>query len=74
MPFPLPLDPDFRLEVVSSWIDDVLDRIDLNDYFGAEESLKVANRLLLSLPPGKGCENIEGRLMEVRVKLESLQT
>jgi hypothetical protein len=73
MPLPLPLDPDFRIEVVESWLDDFLDRVQMGDHHAAEYSLSVATQVYLSLPPGRGHEDIERRICKGRVKLEHLQ-
>lgn len=70
MPFPLPLDPDFRKEVIKSWIEDVHDRIELGDRESAELSWKIANSLFVSLPAGQGDFSLENDLIESRVKLE----
>jgi hypothetical protein len=70
MPFPLPLDPDFRKEVIKSWIEDVHDRIELGDRESAELSWKIANSLFVSLPAGQGDFSLETNLIESRVKLE----
>ena len=72
MPFPLPLDPDFRKEVVSMWMDDVDDRLELGDVEDAEVSWKIANSIYLHLPPGEGTLEIEARLFGQRVKLTKL--
>jgi hypothetical protein len=72
MPFPLPLDPDFRKEVVSMWMDDVDDRLELGDIEDAEVSWKIANAIYLNLPPGEGTLEIEARLFGQRVKLTKL--
>lgn len=72
MSLPLPLCPDFRKSLIQFWLDDVQDRIDLNDLNGAELSWKEANSLYLSLAPGRGDDLIEARLVEVRVNLTSL--
>lgn len=72
MPFPLPLDPDFRKEVVSMWMDDVDDRLELGDIEDAEVSWKIANSIYLNLPPGEGTLEIEARLFGQRVKLTKL--
>ena len=45
MPFPLPLDPDFRKEVVSMWMDDVDDRLAMGDMEDARVSWKIANAI-----------------------------
>jgi hypothetical protein len=74
MPFPLPVDPTFRLEVIRSWLEDVDDRAELGDIHGAEVSLLTANRLYLLLPPGRGCPQIEEEILDKRVKLEHLRT
>ena len=69
MPFPLPIDPDFRKEVVSMWMDDVEDRLELGNIEDAEVSWKIANAIYLNLPPGEGTLEIEARLVGQRVKL-----
>lgn len=74
MPFPLPLDPDFRKEVIRSWIEDVDDRLVLNDLESAEKSWKIANSLYVSLPPGQGDFEIENKLVDSRVKLDKHTT
>jgi hypothetical protein len=70
MPFPLPLDPGFRKEVVSFWMDDVEDRIEQGNHEDAEVSWRIANTIYLNLPPGEGCLEIEARLFGLRVKLD----
>ena len=70
MPFPLPLDPDFRKEVVSMWMDDVDDRLALGDVEDAEVSWKIANTIYLNLPPGESTLELEARLFGQRVKLD----
>jgi hypothetical protein len=50
MPFPLPFDPSFRKEVVSSWMDDVEDRLALGSLEDAEVSWKIANSIYLRSP------------------------
>ena len=72
MPFPLPMDPEFRNEVVSMWMDDVEDRLALGDLEDAEVSWKIANAVYLSLPPGEGSLETEARLFGQRVKLTKL--
>ena len=67
MALPLPVDPEFRREVVRSWLDDVEDR--LRD---AEVSWREANSLYLSLGPGEGDLALEDRLFHLRVKLSKL--
>ena len=71
MPFPLPLDPAYRKEIVWAWIGDIADRLE----FGlseAEVSWKIAQEIYLTLPPGCGCEEIESALFLARVKLDNL--
>lgn len=70
MAFPLPIDPDFRKEVIRSWIEDCHDRLALGKIEDAKISWKIANTLYLSLPPGSGDISIEDALMEIRVKLD----
>ena len=70
MPFPLPLDPDFRKEVIKSWIEDVHDRLEMGDVESAKLSWSIANTLFVSLPAGQGDFSLEEDLIESRVKLE----
>ena len=70
VPFPLPIDPDFRKEVITSWIDDVDDRLEIDDLDGAHYSWKVANTLYISLPAGQGDFLLEESLVQARVKID----
>ena len=70
MPFPLPVDPDFRRQVVQFWLEDVEDRLELLDLDSAEKSWKLANDIYLSLPAGEGDESLESSLVQARVKLD----
>jgi hypothetical protein len=72
MPFPLPLDPDYRRIIVSFWIDDVDDRLAVYRWQDAEKSWKYANDIYLSLPPGEGSEQLESALMRSRVKINNI--
>ena len=74
MPFPLPIDPDFRKEVVSMWMDDVDDRLALGNVEDAEVSWKIANSIYLNLPPGESTLELEARLVGQRVKINHTQT
>lgn len=71
MPFPLPIDPGYRKEIIWAWIGDVAYRVE-NDLPGSEESWKIANAIYLSLPPGNGDEEIESALFLSRVKLDNV--
>ena len=71
MPFPLPIDPSYRKEIVWAWIADIAYRLEKN-LPGAEFSWKIANEIYLSLPPGEGDEEIENALSQTRVKLDKL--
>lgn len=73
MAFPLPLDPEFRKDIVWAWIGDVYDRLE-EEMPGAEESWKIANEIYLSLPPGTGNSKIERALQLARVKLDQIHT
>ena len=73
MPFPLPLDPAYRKEIVWAWIRDVADRLE-SDVNGANTSWKIAQEIYLSLPPGNGDDKIESALFQARVKLDDLQS
>jgi len=69
MAFPLPADPEYRRLVVLFWIDDIDDRLAINQVQDAEKSWKIAQDVYLSLPPGEGNEEIESALILARVKL-----
>jgi hypothetical protein len=69
MAFPLPIDPEYRKEIVWAWIGDIADRLE-SEVPGAEDSWKIAQEIYLSLPPGCGCEEIESALFLARVKLD----
>jgi len=72
MPFPLPIDSEFRKEVVRLWLTDIDDRIGYGHIGDAENSWRTANEIYLSLPPGNGDEDIENALFQARVKLDKL--
>lgn len=74
MPFPLPLNPQFRKEVVVSWLDDAEDQMELRNIDKANESWGIANNIYLSLPPGFGEEKLEERLVAVRVRIRKHHT
>ena len=71
MSFPLPIDPDFRKEVVGFWLDDVDDRLEIGNLSDAELSWKQANGIYLTLPPGSGDMALEDRIFAARVKLDN---
>lgn len=70
MAFDLPLDPDFRKEVVGFWLDDVDDRIELGKLEDAEKSWQIAREIYLSLPVGCGNMSLDDRIFGQRVKLD----
>jgi hypothetical protein len=70
MAFPLPEDPNYRKLVVTFWLDDIDDRLEINQVQDAEKSWKIANEIYLSLPPGSGDPDIENRIFQQRVKLD----
>ena len=72
MAFPLPHDVDFIKEVVGFWLDDVGDRLQINQPKDAEHSWRTANDLYLCLPAGSGDMEIEDRIYDLRVKLDNL--
>jgi hypothetical protein len=74
MAFPLPIDPEFRKEVVDHWLTDVEDRLETGHLEDAEVSWKIANALYLNLPPGEGTLELEARLFGQRVKLNQQQS
>jgi len=74
MAFPLPEDPAYRKLVVTFWLDDVDDRLKINQLEDAEKSWKIANDIYLSLPPGNGDLEIEDWLFAQRVKLNKRYT
>jgi hypothetical protein len=69
MPFPLPVDPAFRKEVIMSWLEDIEDQLEVSDVEKAKESMAIALRLYLSLPAGCGDFAIEDQIGRARVKL-----
>jgi hypothetical protein len=71
MPFPLPADPNFRLEIISIWIDDAEDRLDQGENNDAMVSLNIARTLYLDLPPGCYDEALENRFVAVQGKIHS---
>jgi hypothetical protein len=73
MSFPLPLDPQYRKEIIWAWIGDIADRIE-EDLPGAGISWGIAQEIYLSLPPGNGDEEIESALWQARVKLDQTLT
>jgi hypothetical protein len=72
MTLPLPIDPDYRKLVVTFWLDDIDDRLRINQVQDAEKSWKIANEIYLSLPPGNGDPEIEDWIFAQRVKLDKL--
>jgi hypothetical protein len=72
MSFPLPQDVDFIKEVVGFWLDDVDDRLQINQLKDAEHSWRTANDLYLCLPAGCGSMEIEDRIYQKRVKLDHI--
>lgn len=70
MPFPLPKDPEFRMEVIQSWLQDVEDRLNVGDRSEALRSWREANTLALSLPAGFSNPEVEAKLHELRVKID----
>jgi hypothetical protein len=73
MSFPLPLDSQYRKEIIWAWIGDIADRIEEN-LPGADISWRIAQEIYLSLPPGNGDEEIESALWQARVKLDQTLT
>ena len=72
MPFPLPECPEYRKLVVTFWLDDVDDRIQISQLKDAESSWRTANDLYLTLPPGTGDMELEDRIFAARVKLDNI--
>ncbi len=72
MGFPLPVDPTYRKLVVTFWLEDIDDRLEINARQDAEKSWKIANEIYLSLPPGTGDPDIEDWIFRQRVKLDQL--
>ena len=72
MPFPLPLCPEYRKLIVTFWLDDIDDRLKINQVGDAEKSWKIANDIYLSLPPGEGSEELESALVRLRVKIDNI--
>lgn len=72
MPFPLPLCPEFRKLIVTFWLDDIDDRLKINQVGDAKKSWKIANDIYLSLSPGEGSEELESALVRLRVKIDNI--
>ena len=72
MAFPLPVDPEYRKLVVTFWLDDIDDRLKINQVREAEVSWKIANEIYLSLPPGSSDPEIEAWIIAQRVKLYNI--
>lgn len=72
MPFPLPLDPTFRKEVVEMWLIDVGDQLSLGRLKEAKDSCQTALEIFLSLPPGWGDPELEEKLVRTKQALEGL--
>ena len=72
MPFPLPLCPEYRKLIVTFWLDDIDDRLKINQVGDAEKSWKIANDIYLSLPPGEGDDSLESKLIQSRVKIDNI--
>ena len=72
MPFPLPLCPEYRKLIVTFWLDDIDDRLKINQVGDAEKSWKIANDIYLSLPPGEGDDSLESKLIQARVKIDKI--
>jgi hypothetical protein len=72
MGLPLPVDPAYRKLVVTFWLDDIDDRLKINQVQDAEKSWKIANEIYLSLAPGNGDSEIEDWIFAQRVKLDNL--
>jgi hypothetical protein len=72
MPFPLPIDPEYRKLIVTFWLDDIDDRLKINAVEDATKSWKIANDIYLSLPPGEGDDSLESKLIQARVKIDKI--
>jgi hypothetical protein len=72
MSFPLPRDIDFIREVVGFWLDDVDDRLQIDQLENAKHSWRTANDLYLTLPPGSGDTDLENRIFSYRVKIDNI--
>lgn len=70
MAFPMPADPEYRKLVVLFWLDDIDDRLAINQVQDAEKSWKIAQDIYLSLSPGEGSEELESYLTLARVKID----
>jgi len=70
MPFPLPIDPQFRREIIKEWLYDVDERLAAGTIDGAEKSWKDAAKLYLGLGAGEYCPEIDALIAEQRVKID----
>ena len=69
MPFPLPLDPDHRLEVIKMWLDDVDDRLEIGAEEDAALSYAIARNIYLKLPGGFYDQDLEDRMISTQGKM-----
>ena len=72
MPFPMPIDPEFRMEVILAWLQDVDDRLEVGRIDDAEKSWKEAVGLYLKLGPGEYNSDVDKLIVDARVKLNNL--
>jgi hypothetical protein len=69
MPFPLPIDEEFRIEVIKVWLDDVEDRLALGKNEDADLSFRIALNLYLKLPGNFFDQNLEDRIIAAQGKI-----
>ena len=63
MPFPLPIDVDYRIAVINWWLEDVDYRLSLGRTQEANESFETARDLYLKLPGGTNDQTLEDRIV-----------
>ena len=68
MPFPLPIDDTFRVEVINMWLDDVDDRLAIGASEDAALSFSIARNLYLKLPGGFYDQHLEDRMIDAQGK------
>ena len=69
MPFPLPIDEQFRVEVINMWLDDVDDRLALGSVEDADLSYRIARNLYLKLPGSAYDQDLENRVVAAQGKI-----
>ena len=69
MPFPLPLDSYYRIQIIQWWLEDVDDRLALGRVEDAVISFGIARDLYLKLPCNVFYQALEDRVVAAQGKI-----